>query len=103
MGVQRVSAGFWSISSSSATWISGLLLGEEEIDTVSGGAATISGALSVSEDLLSALADCSVVLVESGDCGGVDGWCVGWFASEFRVLMVTLLGSPPGDVGILLA
>ena len=63
MGVQRVSAGFWSISSGSATWISGLLLGDEETDTVSGGAATISGTLSVSEDLLSTLLDCSGVLL----------------------------------------
>jgi hypothetical protein len=73
MGVHRVSAGFWSISSSSATWISGLLLGDEEIDTVSGGAAMISGALSVSEDLLSEPVGCSRPLVISGDCGGVDG------------------------------
>ena len=102
MGVQRVSPGFWSISSSSATWISGLLPGEEEIDTVSGGTATISGALSVSEDLLSAPRPCPGVLVESGDCGGVDDWSFGGFACEFRVLMVTLLGCPAGDVGILL-
>jgi hypothetical protein len=73
MGVQRVSAGFWSMSSGSATWISGLLLGDEEIDTVSGGGATISGALSVSEDLLSALPDCSEALLVWGDCGGVEG------------------------------
>jgi hypothetical protein len=102
MGVHRVSAGFWSISSSSATWISGLLLGDEEIDTVSGGAAMISGALSVSEDLLSELVECSRPFVISGDCGGVDGWCVVWFIWELRVLMVTLLGSPFGDVGILI-
>jgi hypothetical protein len=77
MGVHRVSAGFSSMSSSSATWISGLLLGDEEIDTVSGSGATISGALSVSEDLLSALVEWSRALAISGDCGGVDGWCVG--------------------------
>jgi hypothetical protein len=81
MGVQRVSAGFSSMSSSSATWISGLLLGDEEIDTVCEVAATISGALSVSEDLLSVLLMCSRALVGSGDCGGdcggVDGCCVG--------------------------
>jgi hypothetical protein len=73
MGVQRVSAGFWSISSGSATWISTLLLGDEEIDTVSRGGATISGALSVSEDLLSTPRDCSEALLVGGDCGGVDG------------------------------